>query len=164
MHLHDLNVPSSINSGVSFTLSDHLHDILHESETAPKLPGTPITRDRPFSCKPVHPAPINHGTARRPDVDRCAAGDFLVAQEGGDELWGERVPLVPEAETAVVRTTPDEDVSVTRVNACSRRGKGGSGGEGTRRIAHPFKSTARLCCGLVEIWTTFRSFSFFYES
>ena len=48
-----------------------------------------------------------------------------------------------------------------RVNACSRQGEGECGGEGTRRIAHPFESTARLCCGPAEIWTIFRSFGFF---
>ena len=31
-------------------------------------------------------------------------------------------------------------------------------GVGTRRIAYQFESTARLCCGPVEIWTVFRSF------
>ena len=68
-------MPSSINTSFTFTFSDHLHDILYESETAPRLPG-------------------------------C-------------------------------------------------------GGEGTRRIAHPFESTARLLCGPAEIWTTFRSFRIF---
>ena len=158
--MHDLNVPSSIDSGVSFTLSDHLHEILYESETAPRLPGTPVARDLPFSCEPVHPAPINNGTARRPGVNRRAAGDFPIAREGGDELWDQRVLLIPETETAVARTAPDEDVSATRVNAGSRRA-GGCRGQGTRRIAHPFESTARLCCGPAEIWTIFRSCRFF---
>ena len=158
--MHDLNVPSSINLAFSFTLSNHLHDILYESEAAPRLPGTPIARDLPFACKPVHPAPINDGTARRPGVDRRAAGDLPVAQESGDEFWGQRALLVPEATRAVACTTPDEEVSATWVNPCSRRGEGGCGGEGTRRIAHPFESTTRVCCGPVEIWAIFRSFKF----
>ena len=116
-------MPSSINPG--FSLSDHLHDILYESETAPRLPSAPITRDLPFSCEPVHPAPVNGGIARRPGVDRRAAGGFPVAREGVDELWGQRVLLVLEPETAVARTAPDEDVSAMRVNVGSRRGEGG---------------------------------------
>ena len=35
-------------------------------------------------------------------------GDFPVAQEGGDELWDQGILVVPKAETAVARTTPDE--------------------------------------------------------
>ena len=133
--LHDLNVPNSMNPGFSFTSFDHLHNILYKSETAPRLHGTLVAR-RP-------------GTGAR-------AGDFLVAREGGDETWDQRVLLVPEAETEAARTNPDEDVSATwvRVNPCSRRGEGGVGGEGTRRIAHPFESTARLCCGLAENWSS----------
>ena len=85
------------------------------------------------SCKLVHPALVNGSTARRPGVDRCTAGDFPVAREGRDKFWDQRVLLVPEAATAVARTTPDEDVSATWVNACSRWGEGGCGAEGTRR-------------------------------
>ena len=154
-------MPSSIHTGFSFTFSNHLHDILYESETAPRLPGIPITRDLPFSRESVHPTPINDGTARRPGVDRRPAGGFPVAREGGDVFREQRVLLVSGAEAAVARTTPDKDVSATRANACSRRGEGGCGGEGTRRIAHTFESTARLFCGPAEIWTTFRSFRIF---
>ena len=67
----------------------------------------------------MHPALVSDGTARRPSVDRRTAGDFPVAREGRDELWDQRILLVPEAETVVARTTPDEDVSAMRVNACS---------------------------------------------
>ena len=89
--MHDLNLPGSIN--LAFTFSDHLHDILYISETAPRLPGPPIARDIPFACGPVHLAPVNHGTERRPGVDGRAAGDFPVAREGGDRFWDPRVPL-----------------------------------------------------------------------
>ena len=120
-------MPSSTNPGFSFSLSDHFHD---KSEATSKLPGTPVAIDLPFSCEPVHAAPVNHGTARRLGVDRRAAGDFPVAREGVDELWGQRVLLVPKTETAVARPTPDEDASATRVNAYSHQGEGRCGGKG----------------------------------
>ena len=149
--MHDLNVPSSINPCFSFTLSDHLHDILYESETAPRLPGTPVARDLPFACEPVHPAPVNDGTGRRPGVDRRVAGEFPVAREGGDELSDQRVPLVPEDETVVARATPDKDVSATRVTASSRRGEGGSTGWRGRHKTHSVP--VRIDCKAV-LWAS----------
>lgn len=124
MHLHDLNGPPPINLTASFPLSGHLHNILYESETAPRLPSTPIAGDLPFPCKPVHPAPVNDGTARRPGINRRAAGDFSVARKGGDEFRDEGILLVSEAETAVARTTPDEDVSAMWVNAGLKSSRG----------------------------------------
>lgn len=135
---------------------DHSHDILHESEAAPWLACTPITRNLPLARKPVHPTTVNDGAARRPSVDGRPARDFSFARKGRDELWDEGILLVPEAETAVACRTPDEDESVTRVSVGPRRAR--CGREGTRWITHPFESTARLCCGPAEIWRIFRSF------
>lgn len=137
-------------------LLNHSHDILHETEAAPWLACTPITRNLPLARKPVHPTTVNDGAACRPGVDGRAARDFSIARKSRDELWDEGILLVPEAETAVPCTSPDEDVSATRVRGDSRRVH--CGGKGMKWITHPFESTARLCCGPAEIWTIFRSF------
>jgi len=105
----------------SYTLFDHLHNILHESEAAPRLPGTPIARNLPLARKPVHTAPVNDGAACWPSVDGRAARDFSITRKGGDEFRDECILLVPEAKAAVACTAPNEDVPATWVSVGSCR-------------------------------------------
>lgn len=137
---------------------DCSHNILHETEAAPRLPGTPIARDLPLSRKPIHTTPVDDGATRWPGINGSAARDFSIARKGGDEFWDEGILLVPEAKTAVTCTTPDENIPAITGKygfwsgprpAMERKGRDGT---------HPFESTARLCCGPAEIWTIFRSF------